>query len=105
MYNDITDKIRDTAGRINGLERPKPNERYALQTVSHIKRISQNQKNATDNTEKASEEKNNEKMQFSVSDNKGRKLTKVQEEYFKDSKVRDENGNRLAMYHGTPNGD
>ncbi len=27
---DITEKIRDTANRINGLERPKPNEGYAL---------------------------------------------------------------------------
>ena len=27
---DITNKIRDTADRINGLERPKPNEGYAL---------------------------------------------------------------------------
>ena len=32
---DITNKIRDTAHRINGVERPKPNEGYALQTVSH----------------------------------------------------------------------
>ena len=31
---DITNKIRDTAHRINGVERPKPNEGYALQTVS-----------------------------------------------------------------------
>ncbi len=28
---DITKKIRDTANRINGLERPKPNEGYALE--------------------------------------------------------------------------
>ena len=27
---DITEKVRDTASRINGLERPKPNEGYAL---------------------------------------------------------------------------
>lgn len=35
-------------------------------------------------------------------DDKGRKLTKEQQEYFKDSKVRDENGNLLEVYHGTP---
>ena len=46
-----------------------------------------------------------EKTQFSVSDNKGRTLTKEQQEKFKDSVVRDENGNLLTMYHGTPNGD
>lgn len=44
-------------------------------------------------------------IQYSVTDNKGRTLTKEQQEKFKDSKVRDENGNLLTMYHGTPNGD
>lgn len=42
---------------------------------------------------------------YSISDNQGRQLTKEQQEYFKDVKVRDENGNLLVMYHGTPNGD
>ena len=36
-----------------------------------------------------------------ATDSKGRTLTKQQQEYFKDSKVRDENGNLLVMYHGT----
>lgn len=44
-------------------------------------------------------------IRFSLSDNQGRNLTKEQQAYFKDSKVRDENGNLLTMYHGTPNGD
>ena len=34
-------------------------------------------------------------------DNQGNKLTKAQQEFFKDSKVRDENGKLLVMYHGT----
>ena len=34
-------------------------------------------------------------------DNQGRLLSKEQQEYFKDSKVRDENGNLLTMYHST----
>lgn len=34
-------------------------------------------------------------------DSNGRELSKEQQEYFKDSKVRDENGNLLEMYHGT----
>lgn len=42
---------------------------------------------------------------FSLSkDNQGRTLSKEQQEYFKDSKVRDENGNLLVVYHGTQNG-
>lgn len=36
-------------------------------------------------------------------DNQGRKLTKEQQEYFKDSKAKDENGNLKVLYHGTPN--
>jgi uncharacterized protein YxjI len=43
--------------------------------------------------------------QFSLSDSAGRQISKEQQEYFKDSKVRDENGNLKVMYHGTPNGD
>ena len=41
---------------------------------------------------------------LSNQDNQGRTLSKEQVEYFKDSKVRDEKGNLLTVYHGTPNG-
>ena len=34
-------------------------------------------------------------------DSEGNRLTSDQQEYFKDSKVRDENGNLLVVYHGT----
>lgn len=44
---------------------------------------------------KASNENSN------VKDNKGRTLTKEQQDYFKNSKVRDENGNLKSVYHGT----
>ena len=40
-------------------------------------------------------------IKYSLTDNQGRTLTKEQQEYFKDSKVRDENGNLITMYHGT----
>ncbi len=36
-----------------------------------------------------------------VTDNKGNALTKGQQEYFKNSKVRDKNGNLLVMYQGS----
>ena len=39
--------------------------------------------------------------QDTTTDNQGRTLSKQQQEYFKDSKVRDENGNLLEVYHGT----
>ena len=37
----------------------------------------------------------------SAVDSEGTELSKEQQEYFKNSKVRDENGNLLVMYHGT----
>lgn len=40
---------------------------------------------------------------YSLTDNSGKQLTKEQQEYFKDSKVRDENGNLLKVYHGSKN--
>lgn len=46
----------------------------------------------------------NESKRFSFEDSDGNQLTKEQAEFFKDSKVRDENGNLKVMYHGTPNG-
>lgn len=38
---------------------------------------------------------------YSLSDNEGKQLTKEQSEYFKDSKMRDDNGNLKVMYHGS----
>ena len=46
-----------------------------------------------------------ENVKYSLSDSEGRQLSKEQAEYFKDSKVRDADGNLKVMYHGTPNGD
>ena len=60
-----------------------------------ISKSMQNNKNNTSNTR--SMKRNTNK----VTDSEGRTLTKQQQEYFKDSKVRDENGNLLVMYHGT----
>lgn len=37
-------------------------------------------------------------------DSAGNKLSQQQQEFFKDSKVRDKRGNLKVMYHGTPNG-
>lgn len=54
-------------------------------------------------------QKNGQKAdtKYSLTDNKGRELSKEQQERFKDvsPKLKDENGNLKVMYHGTPNGD
>ena len=46
--------------------------------------------------------KNNRQYMLSDTDNQGRKLTKEQQEYFKNSKVVDEKGNLLTVYRGEP---
>ena len=45
----------------------------------------------------------NNDTKYSLTDNQGRQLSEQQQEYFKDSKVRDEDGNLLTAYHGTKN--
>lgn len=40
-------------------------------------------------------------IRYSLSDSDGKHLTEGQQEFFKDSKVRDENGNLMVMYHGS----
>lgn len=40
-------------------------------------------------------------MELPATDSAGRELSAEQQEYFKDSKVRDEDGNLLVVYHGT----
>ena len=46
---------------------------------------------------------NNIVSEKSITDNQGRKLTNSQQEYFKNSKIRDRSGNLKVMYHGSPN--
>ena len=43
------------------------------------------------------------KNETSVPDSEGRALSSEQQEFFKDSKVRDEQGQLLTVYHGSPN--
>ena len=50
-----------------------------------------------DNTKPTS----NPDIRYSLSDSKGRKLSEGQQEYFKDSVIRDDNGNLKVMYHGS----
>ena len=48
-----------------------------------------------------SQEKSSDKVQSSMRDSAGRELTEAQQEYFKDSKVRDADGNLKLVYHGS----
>ena len=42
-------------------------------------------------------------IKYSLKDSEGKALTEEQVEYFKNSKVRDDKGNLLIAYHGSPN--
>lgn len=56
----------------------------------------------TDNISNYASNVNNNETKFSLDiDSDGNKLTQQQAEYFKKSKVRDEDGNLLKVYHGT----
>ena len=56
----------------------------------------------TDNIANNASNVNNNGTKFSLDvDSDGNKLTQQQAEYFKNSKVRDEDGNLLKVYHGT----
>ena len=56
--------------------------------------------NSTETNAEA-EEVSDSDVKYSLVDNQGRTLTKEQQEYFKDSKIRDNKGNLLTVYHGT----
>lgn len=59
----------------------------------------QNKKNNTQDINIRTEKINN----TTEYDSQGNKLTKTQQEFFKNSKVRDKKGNLLVVYHGTNN--
>lgn len=84
--NDIYDEARKQANR----EFKQVNTDEEIDALNN--RISEIEKKITDAI-------NNK--QTTTTDNQGRTLSKQQQEFFKDSKVRDENGNLLTVYHGT----
>jgi len=69
-------------------------------TDSKIRKMGEKQSrsNGNGNIEESSR---NSRGQFSLKDSAGNTLTQEQAEFFKDSKVRDENGNLLVVYHGS----
>lgn len=85
-----------------GLRLPVP-----YNSNSSTNSVAQNNQNVNNDTtvKYSMQESENNSGSFNLpkTDNQGRMLTKEQQEYFKDSKVRDKNGNLMIMYHGTNN--
>ena len=88
--NNNSDRHNGEIAEVQGVDRKQDGERT---TQDHGSR--DNKRGVEDR----------EKVIHSLKDSTGRKLSKAQQEYFKDSKVRDENGNLLVVYHGTRNKD
>lgn len=94
---------------LNKIKKEMPRSKSSLTSLSYVNNISQSNNNVNNDISSTkysiptnknnTQELDNNSFSF---DDKGRKLTKEQQEYFKDSKVRDENGNLLEVYHGTP---
>ena len=76
----------------------KEREQKAIQEFKNKQEQKEKKQNDTINNGLIQEPRNNSKV-----DNKGRALSKKQQEYFRNSKVRDEKGNLVTLYHGTPN--
>ena len=79
------------------------NETVALNTKDKISRgYNNNELSRTDNIANNASNVNNNETKFSLDvDSDGNKLTQQQAEYFKNSKVRDDDSNLLKVYHGT----
>lgn len=65
--------------------------------------ITPQNENVNTTTKYSMQESENNSGSFSMQDNQGRTLTKEQQEYFKDSKIKDRNGLLMTVYHGTNN--
>ena len=76
-----------------------------LYDISPIKKVGQAVKSATIPTaNNVPQNVPGVKSQTSANDSNGNQLSNEQQDFFKDSVVRDENGNLKVMYHGTSNG-
>ncbi len=84
----------------DGLQLPRRNTAVDFDTIS----VAQDTDAVNNYSMQNSAEDANGKhslMDIPAMDSTGRELSAEQREYFKDSKVRDEDGNLLVMYHGT----
>lgn len=79
------------------------NKRRSL-TSATDEQASVNTPKATSGTasnESISSDEKEGNTKYSLTDNQGRQLTKEQQKFFRDSKVRDEDGNLRVVYHGS----
>lgn len=116
-YNDVyidENQIKSAYGR-NNLEKYLKNNNfekiYTKKGITLNERVQypnignstdDNISQKSDNVKLPSTKYSMQKNQNNTVDSQGRELSREQQEFFKDSKVRDENGKLLEVYHGTP---
>ena len=81
----------------------KAYRKNAVQVEAQTGQQSATQKPATEQVSKQVKEQQTD-IELPTTENQVRELTKEQQEFFKDSVVRDEDGNLMVMYHGTSSG-
>lgn len=107
-WNPISSSTKKTAGRVDGVD-VRPSRSYNVTDIERSGEYSESEV-----TLKAIDKeyielakgpvKNEARLRYSLKDSDGNTLTEEQAEFFKDSKVRDENGNLIVAYHGTRKG-
>lgn len=90
------------ANGYDGIIIQQDNGSFGRSTDAYIALHPEQVKSATDNI--GTFDGQNPDIRYSDRDSSGTQLSKEQADYFRNSKVRDEKGNLLVMYHGTPNG-
>lgn len=90
MNNNIFEKIYEQKKKSS-----TSNISQSTSVANNIPQSTQNVNSSTSTRYSMQENKNN------AVDSQGRELSKEQQDFFKNSKVRDENGNLLTMYHGS----
>lgn len=94
MAEKIHAFIKDIINKIK-----KVDSEYSLRQLQKAEKLWSEMLNSSI-SKNVSTETNNE-TKFSLKDSKGNTLTKEQQEFFKDSKVRDDKGNLRVVHHGT----
>ena len=84
-------------------QRPSDKNITSNEELTSTNSIPSSNKDVNTTTKYSIQESENNSGSFSMQDNQGRTLTKEQQEYFKDSKIKDRNGLLMTVYHGTNN--
>ena len=95
--NDYVSQRKSARNQPGDSERAGENHRtYTSAEIAELLREVKAVYKISDNTSEVSK-----KTKFSLKDSTGATLTEAQAEYFKDSRVRDKDGNLLVVYHGS----